>query len=100
MHNNERENPPEQSQTGDDLRENPIRGKLPCGARYCHRCHEECGVIVNAYILRDMANESSAEDSWPEKNVFERIQKRAAKMENSAASMPSQWEQYCHLQTP
>jgi len=47
----------------DDLRENPQKGKLPCGARYCHRCHEECGVIVNAYILCDIASESSADDS-------------------------------------
>ena len=42
-----------------DIREDRIKGKLPCGARYCHRCHEECGVIVNAYILRDLLNEAS-----------------------------------------
>ena len=63
MHNDEHKNPAKESQTGDDLRENSIRGKLPCGARYCHRCQEECGAIVNAYILRDMANESNAADS-------------------------------------
>jgi len=33
------------------------------GLQYCHRCHEECGVIVNAYILRDIAAESGANES-------------------------------------
>lgn len=47
----------------EDIREHSRNGKLPCGARYCHRCQEDCGVIVNAYILRDIANESSADDS-------------------------------------
>jgi hypothetical protein len=47
------------SQSGIDIRDNSRKGKLPCGARYCHRCLEECGVIVNAYILRDLANEST-----------------------------------------
>ena len=44
------------------VRENPKKGELPCGARYCFRCHEECGVLVNAYIMRDIANESTADD--------------------------------------
>jgi len=46
----------------EDAGENSKWGKLPCGARYCIRCQEECGVLVNAYILRDIANESSADD--------------------------------------
>lgn len=41
------------------LRKSPKQGKLPCGARYCHRCTEECGVIVNAYIVHDLATESA-----------------------------------------
>ncbi len=45
-----------------DVRVNSGRGKLPCGARSCHRCHEECGVIVNAYLLRDLANESNPDE--------------------------------------
>jgi len=50
----------EEQRSTEDVRENSKKGKLPCRARYCHRCHEECGVIVNAYILRDIASESSA----------------------------------------
>jgi hypothetical protein len=62
MQTTEHEIEPEESRSSDDCRENPKRGKLPCGAQYCHRCLEECGVIVNAYILRDIASESQAED--------------------------------------
>lgn len=40
------------------LRDSKGKGGLPCGARYCHCCHEECGVIVNAYILQDIAFET------------------------------------------
>src|ERR1017187_3309759 len=53
----------EYTRSSNDIRDNSNRGKLPCGARYCHRCNEECGVVVNAYILRDIASESHAEDS-------------------------------------
>jgi len=40
-----------------DVRQNRKAGGLPCGARFCHRCHEECGVIVYAYIMRDLHSE-------------------------------------------
>jgi hypothetical protein len=46
----------------EDAGENSKWGKLPCETRHCIRCQEECGVLVNAYILRDIANESSADD--------------------------------------
>ena len=55
-----------ESDQSDDLRRLSKPGKLPCGARYCHRCTEECGVIVNAYILRDMASESTDVVAIPE----------------------------------
>src|SRR6516164_501827 len=54
----ESQNAQPESQGRQDIREDPKRGRLPCGARYCHRCYEECGVIVNAYILRDLMDES------------------------------------------
>jgi len=47
---------PERQQEG-DIREGRRRGTLPCGARYCLRCQEECGVVVNAYVLHDLADE-------------------------------------------
>jgi hypothetical protein len=42
-----------------DVRDRPRKTKLPCGASHCYRCTEDCGVIVDAYILRDMENELS-----------------------------------------
>lgn len=64
MQNNSHQNEikPEKQRGVKDIRENPRKAKLPCGAPYCFRCHEECGVLVNAYIMRDIANESSADD--------------------------------------
>ncbi len=55
----------EEQRSIEGVRENSKKDKLPCGARYCFRCHEECGVLVNAYIMRDIANESSADDFHP-----------------------------------
>jgi hypothetical protein len=49
----------QESRAEQDIREHRTKGKLPCGARSCYRCHGECGVIVNAYILRDLLNEGS-----------------------------------------
>lgn len=54
-HHNEIE--PENQRSDEDIREDSKKHKLPCGAPYCFRCHEECGVLVNAYIMRDIANE-------------------------------------------
>jgi hypothetical protein len=64
MQNNDHQNEikSEEQRSIEDIRENSKKGKLPCGARYCFRCHEECGVLVNAYIMRDIENESSADD--------------------------------------
>jgi hypothetical protein len=59
--NNQKGLMPEEQRGSEDVRESP-KGKLPCGARYCFRCHDECGVLVNAYIMRDIENESSADD--------------------------------------
>lgn len=52
----------EYKRSSNDIRDKPNKGNLPCGTRYCHRCNEECGVIVNAYIRRDIASELRAED--------------------------------------
>ena len=40
-----------------DLRERPRQSKLPCGASHSYRCQEDCGVIVNAYVLPYVENE-------------------------------------------
>ncbi len=53
------QNKPEEERRIEDVRENPKKGGLPCGARYCFRCNEECGVLVNAYITQDIANGSA-----------------------------------------
>ena len=63
MQSAEEEMRQDENRGSDNLRENSQKGKLPCGARYCHGCHEECGVIVNASILRDIASDTSADDS-------------------------------------
>jgi hypothetical protein len=71
----------EYTRSSNAIRDNPNRGNLPCGARYCHRCNEECGVVVNAYIRRDIASESRAEDFSPRREtitdptLFERSEK-------------------------
>lgn len=46
-----------------DIRDRHGKGGLPCGARYCHRCHEECGVVVNAYIMRDLENGTDIDET-------------------------------------
>lgn len=46
-----------------DIRGRQGKGGLPCGARYCHRCHEECGVVVNAYIMRDLENNTDTHET-------------------------------------
>jgi hypothetical protein len=66
----------EYTRSSNDIRDNSSRGKLPCGARYCHRCNEECGVVVNAYILRDIASESHAEDISPRRQTETELLKR------------------------
>jgi hypothetical protein len=60
--NHQDEIEPEEQRNIEDARENSKNGMLPCGARYCFRCQEGCGVLVNAYIMRDIANASSADD--------------------------------------
>lgn len=52
-----------------EFRRRPGKGKLPCGALYCHRCYEECGVIVHAYVVRNLANESSESDLLAESTI-------------------------------
>ena len=44
-----------------DIREKPRANRLPCGARHCYRCSDDCGVIANAWIMRDLADEQSGE---------------------------------------
>lgn len=44
-----------------DIRENARAKGLPCGARHCYRCSDDCGVIANAWIMRDLADEQSGE---------------------------------------
>ena len=39
--------------TETDLRFAPVR-RLTCGARHCYRCSEDCGVVANAWIMRDL----------------------------------------------
>jgi hypothetical protein len=42
------------SVTSEDVRENSRDGNLLCGACYCVRCHEECGVEASAIELADI----------------------------------------------
>lgn len=59
MSNYERGTSETKSVNSVDIRDERRPGKLPCGATHCYRCQEACGVIANAWILRDLAEENN-----------------------------------------